>query len=142
MGERIAIPTEGEWQIMEVVWARQGSITSSDIVKEIQKSKDISKTTIRVNVKNLVEKGLLDYTVDDHDSRVFHYTARLSRKECQKYKSKEFVNHYFKGSKIDAIAALASEAGLSKKELDSLKDILKRKNTDDGDGTTASIGSK
>ena len=122
--DNIPIPTESEWQIMEIVWARSESITSSDIVKEIQKFKGIAKPTIRVLVKRLVEKGLLDYTIDSHDSRVFHYTARYSREECRQAKSRDFVENYFKGSRTDAIAALVEKSELSDEEIMNLTAIL------------------
>lgn len=120
MDERVAVPTESEWQIMEVVWARHGSITSSDIVREIQQRKNISKTTVRVLIKRLVEKGLLDYIVDEHDSRVYHYAARFTREECQRRKSRDFVERYFKGSQTDAIAALVGNADLTKEQIQEL----------------------
>lgn len=120
----IPIPTESEWQIMEVVWTRRGSITSSDIVKEIQKIKGIGKTTIRVLVKRLVEKGLLEYTIDEHDSRIFHYTAIYSRKECQQAKAEDFAKNYFKGSNMDAIAALVENSELSDEQIKNLESIL------------------
>ncbi len=124
MINEIPIPTEAEWQVMEVVWSGSEGITSSDIVKTIQQVKDISKTTIRVLVKRLVEKGLLDYVVDAHDSRVFHYRALYTREECQKAKSKDFVECYFQGNRSDAIAALVGKENLSRDQIRNLESIL------------------
>ena len=123
--KNIEIPTEAEWEIMEVVWSRKGTVTSAEIVDQIQKNKNVSKTTVRVLVKRLVSKGLLEFTIDEHDSRVYHYKSTCSKKDCQAAKSRDFVKNYFGGNSMAAIAALVgNDKKLSDKQLNELQKII------------------
>ena len=79
------------------------------------------------------QKGVLSYTVDEHDLRVYHYTVEKSKEECQREKSRKFVESYFEGSRKNAMAALLQSAKLTEEQLQELEEILDKCKDKDND---------
>ncbi|MCM1272639.1 MAG: BlaI/MecI/CopY family transcriptional regulator [Clostridium sp.] len=119
------IPSENEWMIMEIVWKHSGPVTASMIIKELEGVTDISKKTIRVMINRLVAKGVLTYTVDAKDARVYHYSAACTKEECLGLKSERFVKHYFGGNASLAVASFLSSANITEEQLEELNTILR-----------------
>ena len=86
----------------------------------------MSPRMVRVLLNRLWQKGVLSYTVDEHDARVYHYTAEKSREDCQKEKSRRFVDSYFGGSEKNAMAALIQSAELTEEQYRELEEILEQ----------------
>ena len=103
--EQQQMPSETEWQVMEIVWASKGSLTSQEIIKEMEQGdKSLSPKTVRVLINRLCQKQILDFQVDERDSRVYHYYATRNRDECLKEKSRHFADSYFAGNQARALA--------------------------------------
>lgn len=123
MGE--TTPSENEWVIMEVLWASETPLTATQIIEKLKGIKEVSPKTIRVLINRLLKKGIIDYTVDPHDSRVYHYFSVKSRESCLDEKSARFLNSYFKGNPLGMVAALVENNRFSKEQIDELIEILK-----------------
>ncbi len=123
MGE--AMPSENEWTIMEVLWKSGESMTASEIIEKLKGIKDVSPKTIRVLINRLLQKGIIDYTVDARDSRVYHYRAIRNREECLQEKSKRFVNSYFEGNSFGMVASLVKNEQFSDEQIEELMEMLK-----------------
>ena len=102
--------TPSEWQIMEVLWACGEPLTSSEVYKRMQGNVDMSMRMVRVLMNRLNQKDILGYTVDEHDSRVYHYYVLKQKEECVKEKSRKFVDSYFSGSTDRACDAAPENA--------------------------------
>lgn len=126
--------TQSEWQIMEVIWADEAPLTSSEVYKRLQGNVDMSQRMVRVLMNRLNQKDILGYTVDEQDSRVYHYYALKSQAECVEEKTRKFVESYFKGSQKNAMAALLQNAKLTKEQLRELEEILEQCKEKDYDG--------
>lgn len=126
--------TQSEWQIMEVIWADELPLTSSEVYKRLQEDVDMSQRMVRVLMNRLNQKDILGYTVDEQDSRVYHYYALKSKAECVEEKTRRFVESYFKGSQKNAMAALLQNAKLTKEQLRELEEILEQCKEKDHDG--------
>ena len=87
-------PSESEWLIMEILWEHKGSMTSKEIISILETKSDMTPKMARVLINRLVEKGMLQYTGDPNDKRVYHYTPAKKKKECIKEKSKRFVSNF------------------------------------------------
>ena len=138
MGEAVTIskeesmPTEREWLIMEAVWDSGEALTSAEILERIDDSENLDARTERVLLHHLCKKGLLGYSVDERDSRVYHYSPLRTREECLREKSANFINTYFRGSSSLAAAALLKNAAFTDEQLRELAEILEqRKGGDD-----------
>ncbi len=118
--------TPSEWQIMEVLWACGKPLTSSEVYKRMQGSVDMSMRMVRVLMNRLNRKDILGYTVDKHDSRVYHYYVQRSREECVKEKSRKFVDSYFSGNGTNAMTALLQSFDLTDEQIGELEEILEK----------------
>ena len=94
--------------------------------KKIQDKADMSPRMVRVLINRLCQKGILGYTVDEHDLRVYHYFVLKSKEECQKEKSRKFVDSYFGGSRKNAMAALLQSTDLTEEQFTELEEILEQ----------------
>lgn len=124
--EKETTPSQSEWLIMEVFWAGGMSLTAKEVIRRMQGKSDMSPRMVRVLINRLCQKGVLHYTVDEHDSRVYHYSAVKSREECQKEKSRRFVDNYFEGSRTNAMAALLQDGSLSEEQFRELEEMLEQ----------------
>ena len=134
MGNDEKMPTEREWLLMEAIWGyeeknvkNEEGITSNEILDIVCKTDEMTVRTERVLMHHLVRKGLVGYTVDARDSRVYHYYSKKTREECLREKQKDFINLYFSGNSAGAAASFIKDTELSEKEIKELKKILKQK---------------
>ncbi len=133
--EKETTPSQSEWLVMEIFWANNTSLTAKEVIKKMQEKTDMSARMVRVLLNRLWQKGVLSYTIDEHDSRVYHYSVVKSKEECQKEKSRKFVNSYFEGSQKNAMAALLQSTELTEEQFKELEEILeqcKEKDTNKG----------
>ena len=77
-------------------------------------------------MNRLNQKDILGYTVDKHDSRVYHYYVQRSREECVKEKSRKFVDSYFSGNGTNAMTALLQSFDLTDEQIRELEEILEK----------------
>ncbi len=131
--ERETTPSQSEWLVMEVFWASDTSLTAKKVIKKMREKSDMSPRMVRVLLNRLWQKGVLSYTVDEHDARVYHYSVEKSKEECQKEKSRKFVDNYFEGSRKNAMAALLQSAKLTEEQFRDLEEILEQCKEKDAD---------
>lgn len=124
--EKETTPSQSEWMIMEVFWAGSTSLTAKEVIRKMREKSDMSPRMVRVLLNRLWQKGVLSYTVDEHDARVYHYSVVKSKEECQKEKSRKFIDSYFEGSRKNAMAALVQSAKLTKEQFRELEEILEQ----------------
>ncbi len=119
-------PSESEWLIMEVLWASEMPLTSSAVIKELQGKLDMTPKMIRVLMNRLCRKGILSYTIDKNDSRVYHYAVLKSKAECLRSKSRKFAESYFSGNQSSALASLIQSITLTDEQIEELEEILEK----------------
>lgn len=121
------IPSENEWMIMEALWKNEGvPMTAAEIIRALDGVLEISPKTVRVMINRLVSKGMLGYTVDEHDTRIYHYHALWEREKCLAEKERRFVNNYFGGRASLAVASFLKSADISDDELEELQGLVNR----------------
>lgn len=119
------IPSENEWMIMEVLWNHEGaSMTAAEIIHALEPVLSISPKTVRVMIGRLVSKGMLGFTVDAEDSRIYHYQALKGREACLAEKEQRFVSRYFGGKVSLAVASFLKSADISDDELEKLQELV------------------
>ncbi len=119
--------TPSEWRIMEILWACREPLTSSEVYKRMRGAADMSQRMVRVLMNRLNQKDILGYTVDERDSRVYHYFVQKSREECVKEKSRKFVDSYFSGNGTNAMVALLQSFAPTDEQIKELEEILEKK---------------
>ena len=124
--EKETTPSQSEWLIMEVFWASDTSLTAKEVIRKLREKTNMSPRMVRVLINRLCQKGILSYTVDKHDSRVYHYSVMKSKEQCQKEKSRKFIDSYFGGSRKNAMAALLQSVELTEDQYQELEEILEK----------------
>lgn len=122
MGE--TTPSENEWLIMEVLWKCETPLTAAEIIENLKGTMHVSSKTIRVLINRLLKKGIIDYYVDEHDSRVYHYFTVKTKETCLEEKSERFLNSYFSGNPLGMVAALVQNEKFSQEQIDEMIQIL------------------
>lgn len=134
MSKKDLTPSETEWLVMEILWASATPLTSSEIIKRLEGTKELSPKTVRVLINRLYQKNIIDYTVDKKDTRVYHYFALKTKEECLSEKSRHFTESYFSGNATNALAALIRNCELTEEQIGELEAILEgSKGSDGGD---------
>lgn len=132
--EKETTPSQSEWLVMEVFWEDDASsLTAKEVIRRMQEKTDMSPRMVRVLLNRLWQKGVLSYRIDEHDSRVYHYSVVKSKEECQKEKSRKFVDSYFEGSRKNAMAALLQSTKLTEEQFCELTEILNQCRKEDKD---------
>ncbi len=126
MGKEELTPSESEWQVMEVLWESGEAMTSSEVIGRLGAGNSMNPKMVRVLMNRLCQKGILAYRVDEKDARIYHYYPLKTRQECQREKSSRFVESYFAGNQMGAVAALIGSADLTEEQMKELEDILRR----------------
>lgn len=124
MGKEELTPSESEWQVMEVLWESGEALTSSEVIGRMKPENRMNPKMVRVLMNRLCQKGILAYRVDEKDARIYHYYPLKSREDCQKEKSSRFIESYFGGNQMGAVAALIGSSELTEDELRELEGIL------------------
>ena len=119
------MPSESEWIIMEVFWERAVPLTAAAVIDRLQEKGSMTSKMVRVLLNRLCGKGLVSYTVDVRNRKVYHYFALKSREECQLEKSKRFADSFFAGSRFEAAVMLLHGLPLSREQVAELEGILK-----------------
>ena len=126
MSREELLPSESEWLIMETLWNCDHDLTSSEITDRLPNSSSMTQRMVRVLINRLCKKGLLTYTIDPNDSRVYHYKAVKGREELRREKSKAFIDSYFGGNALGAAFAFLEEGKLTKEQIEELEVIIRK----------------
>lgn len=126
MENRDITPSESEWIVMEVFWESNMPLTSSEVIYKLPRGLDMTPKMVRVLISRLCQKGILGYTRDEKDARLYHYVALKSKEECLRHKSKKFANSYFSGNQTSALASLIQSITLTDEQINELEEILEK----------------
>ena len=114
---------ETEWDLLEVLWARERG-TAREIAEELMEKRAWAVSTVKTMLDRMVPKGLVNAR---QVGNVWEYTPGLLRGDARRSAWTDFVGKAFGGAAAPALHFLATEAKLSKKELASLRALLDKK---------------
>ena len=126
MKKEETMPSESEWLIMEVLWESETPLTSMEVLNRLKGKSNMTLRMVRVLMNRLSQKGLLGFTVDENDARVYNYHTIKTKEECLNEKSRRFVNSYFAGNRTNAVAALLQGITLTDEQIKELEEILEK----------------
>ncbi|GIO86424.1 transcriptional regulator [Paenibacillus faecis] len=110
--------SEAESEVMRVVWAAGGPVTSQVILAELNKRKDWKPTTVLTFLTRLTEKGLLR---TEKRKKVNYYTPVFSEDEYKHLETRAFLETVHEGSVKNLLAALYDADDISPEEIEELK---------------------
>lgn len=115
--------SDSEWEIMRIIWTLNQAHTK-DIIREIQKKKSWSDSTIKTLVRRLTTKGLLKA---EQDGRGFLYLPTVSQTEMMFDATQELLNRMCNMHKGKVIFNLIKDSPISKSDLEKIKVEIDKK---------------
>ncbi len=119
--------SDSEWCVMQTLWESTGPLTSAEIVARVKNEKNRSPRTIKTLLQRLVVKGFVNYKVDEHDSRIYHYSPKVSENECIDKENRDFVSLYYKGDISEMLARFIGDNDLTGEQIEELTALLNAK---------------
>ena len=120
-------PTEGELEILQVLW-QKGNATVREVHETILQTKEAGYTTTLKLMQIMFEKGLV---VRDDRAKTHIFKANVSKENTQNQFVGKMINSLFGGSSTQLVMNALGSQPHSKEELDEIQlllDNLKIKN--------------
>jgi predicted transcriptional regulator len=118
MENKAPIPTEGEMEILRVLWARGPST-----VRQVHAGlgKETGYTTVLKLMQIMSEKGLVERDVSSH---AHVYTTKASEEQTQRRVMGRMLDKVFGGSAQKLVLAALSAKKASPEELDEIRKLI------------------
>ena len=112
--------SDSELEVMRILWRENHPLSFAEIRKELENTKQWSKSTIQTLVVRLRDKG----AINAHSHYVTLYTACVTEDEYLRAEEQTFLDKLFGGSAKKLAAALCHSGKLEEKDIDELKQIF------------------
>ena len=115
--------SEAEMELMEIIWNHENPMTSKEIMEFIPENQ-WKPTTVLTLLSRLMEKGFL---AAERKGRSHQYSWVVSEEEYKRQCGKSFLQKFYEGSAKNFFAALCDDGELNEKDLEELREILRKK---------------
>ena len=113
-------PTEGELEILQVLW-QKGNATVREVHETILQTKEAGYTTTLKLMQIMFEKGLV---VRDDRAKTHIFKANVSKENTQNQFVGKMINSLFGGSSTQLVMNALGSQPHSKEELDEIQQLL------------------
>lgn len=114
--------SDGELEVMEVLWASRRALTASDVAKGIGAERGWTLATVKTMLSRLAAKGAIRFRAD---GRRYLYSAEIARNSYVGRESRRFVDQLFGGRLSPLVARLAEEDALDDDDIAAIEAILR-----------------
>lgn len=115
--------TNAEWEVMSVVW-QHSPVAATDVVDQLQETKQWTLATVRTLLRRLVNKGALAQALE---GKRYLYSPLVSMEACVHQESQSFWDRILGRAPSAALVHLVARAKLSKADIQELRRILREK---------------
>lgn len=119
--------TPAEWEIMETLWDLGGARSIRDVLEHAFPNGEKAYTTVQTTMNTLHKKGLLKRK---KVGLVHFYTPTRTRQDSVRAEMSSLLARMFDGSIPKLANSLLSLDSLSLEELEEIKRLLRRKETE------------
>lgn len=123
-GKRLKI-TDAEMLIMKVLWNSERTLTSNEILDQLQET-NWKITTLITLAGKLIDKGFVQ-SVKIGRSHAHQYSAVITESEYKYIQTQGFLQSIHKGSLKSLFSTLFENYDLNPEEVDELKQFIKEK---------------
>ena len=113
--------TDAELEIMQVLWSK-GESTLTEIITELNKTKERNKNTVKTLLYRLVDKNTVKSK--KATSQGFLYSTTITEKQYLTKANKSFLKKLYEGSVEKLLLNFVEDKTVSKEELKKLVDML------------------
>ena len=115
--------TNAEWEVMSVVW-QNSPVAATDVVDQLQETKQWTLATVRTLLRRLVNKGALAQVLE---GKRYLYSPLVSMEACVHQESQSFWDRVLGRAPSAALVHLVARAKLNKADIQELRRILREK---------------
>lgn len=115
-----------EREIMDYIWSRPGAVSAGELVMAFTETRGWKIQTVSTFLARLAEKGALSREKHGGQNR---YLPAVTREEYRFGKTKRFLEEEYGGSVHRLVAALYSTDGLTREDIEDLRDWLEKEGT-------------
>jgi BlaI family transcriptional regulator, penicillinase repressor len=119
-GESPVELTEGEWEIMKVVWEKE-PCAAGDVQDELAKTRNWAYSTVKTLMDRMVDKGLLKI---EKVRNLQLFRACIDRIEARRGEFRKMLKRAFDGALTPMMQFLIEHEGLSKREASELRKLI------------------
>ena len=119
--ELAAMISDSELEVMRVLWHAGDALPVTEIRETLQKSRGWEATTVKTLISRLVAKGVLR----QEKRQVYYYSPLITEAEYNDWATHDLISRVYHGSARDLVAALVRSDGLSRADIDELRDLFK-----------------
>ena len=112
--------TETELELMTILWRQRGG-TVADVLAALPSDRTLAYTSVSTILRILEQKGVL---ATEKVGRGHRYVPTLAKGDYETFALDQVVDKLFDGQPLSLVRRLVDTAGLSRKELASLKAML------------------
>ncbi len=113
--------SDSELEVVRVLWRAGDALPVTEIRESLQKSRGWEATTVKTLISRLVTKGVLR----QEKRQVYYYSPLITEAEYNDWATHDLISRVYHGSARDLVAALVRSDGLSKADIDELRDLFK-----------------
>lgn len=113
---------DAELEVMQALWQCKPPATRTDVAAALHQDRPMAATTLLTVLTRLGEKGFLR---TDKEGRRSLYTPLISQADYLSAQSRTFLQKVCGGS-LPAFAAALCDSGLTREELELLRELLER----------------
>ena len=113
--------SDSELEVMRVLWRAGNALPVTEIRESLQKSRGWEATTVKTLISRLVAKGVLR----QEKRQVYYYSPLITEAEYNDWATHDLISRVYHGSARDLVAALVRSDGLSRADIDELRDLFK-----------------
>jgi BlaI family penicillinase repressor len=114
--------TEGEWEIMRVVWQKE-PCAAGDVQEELARSRNWAYSTVKTLMDRMVEKGLLRI---EKIRNLQLFRSCIDQAEARRREFRKMLQRAFDGALTPMMQFLVEHEGLSRQEAAELRKMIDR----------------
>jgi BlaI family penicillinase repressor len=114
--------TEGEWEIMRVVWEKQ-PCAAGTVQEELARNRDRAYSTVKTTMDRMVEKGFLKI---ERIRNLQLFTACISEVEARRGEFRRMLKRAFNGALTPMMQFLMEHEGLSREDVSQLRELIEK----------------
>src|SRR5512146_1148732 len=126
--------TERELDVMDVLWEAGGGSTVAEVRERL--ADELAYTTVLTVLRTLEEKG---YVAHEEEGKAYRYRPLVGREAAGTSALRRLVRKVFRGSPELLLTQLVSDRGLSREELERMRELLEERLGDTGPRTVGDV---
>ena len=115
---------DAEFEVMQVVWANEPPVTTSDVMNQLGFEKGWKIQIAVTLMQRLTERGFLR---SEKHGKERTYFPTVKQEDYLKFETGNFMKQFHKNSFLSLVTAVYDNEALTDEDMDGLKELLKKR---------------